>query len=126
MVHLVGGRLPVVLVVDPVAVSRHTMWRLLNWAFGVIEASSAGDARDWLAFRPNIDAIVVHDDLPDDRGIDLVDSLARARVAAASQAVVVARPVDLRKVVTSLAGWFFSCDAGKIEKLLHEAERLAS
>jgi DNA-binding NtrC family response regulator len=122
----VGSHLAVVLVVDPVAPSRHLMWRLLSQSFGVIEAVDARAARDWLACRPDIDALVVQNDLPDGRGSDLVRSLAKSRVAAASQAVVVARPVDLRAVAMSLASWFFGHDARKAETLLGDAERLSS
>jgi len=120
------ARLEVVLVVDPVAATRHTMWRLLNRFFGVIEACDAQGAREWLSTRPNIDALVVQADLPDARGGQLVKSLAGARVPAASRAVVVGRPADLRMVVTSLSRWFLLRDTRRAESLLREAQRLAS
>ncbi len=40
------------------------MWRGLTQAFGVIEAGDAGAARTWIERRPDIDAIVVQDELP--------------------------------------------------------------
>ena len=49
------ARLPIVLVVDPVAASRQTMWRLLSRSFGVLEAPDARRAREWLTCRPSID-----------------------------------------------------------------------
>lgn len=126
MIDLVLGRLPVVLVVDPVAASRHTMWRLLNGSFGVIEAPDAERAREWIAHRPDIDALVVQSDLPDAHGRELVRSLALAQVTAASHALVVRRPVDLRRVVTCLARWFLARDVRGADALRHEADRLAS
>jgi hypothetical protein len=126
LLSLDATRLPIVLVVDPVVASRHTMWRLLNRSFGVLEAPDALRARVWLNRRPNIDALVVQRELPDAYGSEFVTSLAAARVAVASRTIVVERPVDLRTLVASLAGWFFSRDAGKTAALLREAERLVS
>lgn len=120
------ARLPVVLVVDPVASSRHTLWRLLTHCFGVIESTDARGAREWLERRPDIDALVVQDDLPDARGREWVKSLAEARLGAVSHALVVGRPVDLRMVVTRMVGWFFSRDSRRAEELMREARRLAS
>ena len=87
-----GGRSPLVLLVDPFVTSRHFMWRALNRAFGVIEAGSAGAARAWIASRPDIDAIVVQDELPDERGLELVRDLAHARHPVARRSIVLARP----------------------------------
>jgi DNA-binding NtrC family response regulator len=115
-----------VLVVDPVASSRHTLWRLLTRCFGVIESSDAQSAREWLERRPDIDALVGQDELPDARGREWVKSLAEARLGAGSRAVVVTRPVDLRTVVKSMTGWLFSRDARRAEELMREARRLAS
>jgi response regulator RpfG family c-di-GMP phosphodiesterase len=126
MSSLDAGRLPIVLVVDPVVASRHTMWRLLSQSFGVLEAPDARRASDWLACRPNIDALVVQRELPDTYGSEFVKSLAAARIPVASRTIMVARPVDLRTLVTSLAGWFFSRDTRKTEALLRDAERLIS
>ena len=126
MISLDAARLPIVLVVDPVVASRHTMWRLLSRSFGVLEAPDARRASDWLACRPNIDALVVQRELPDTHGSEFVRSRAAARIPVASRTIMVARPVDLRTLVTSLAGWFFSRDAGKTEALLRDAERLIS
>ena len=63
-----GGRSPLVCSWTRLVASRHFMWRALNRAFGVIEADSAGAARAWIACRPDIDALVVQDELPDQRG----------------------------------------------------------
>ena len=126
MFSLDAARLPIVLVVDPMVASRHAMWRLLSRSFGVLEAPDARRARDWLTSRPNIDALVVQMELPDAQGSDLVKSFATAQVAVASRAILVARPVDLRMVVTRLAGWFFSRDAMRAEVLWREADRLCS
>jgi hypothetical protein len=120
------ARVPIVLVVDPVVATRHRLWRLLSLSFGVLEAPDARRARDWLTYRPNIDALVVQMELPDAQGSDLVKSFATAQVAVASRAILVARPVDLRTVVTRLAGWFFSRDAARAELLWREADRLCS
>ena len=120
------ARLPIVLVVDPVAASRHTIWRMLSRSFGVLEASDARHARDWLTCRPNIDALVVQRELPDADGGEFVESLVAARVAVASRVILVTRPVDLQTVLKSLAGWFFSRDVRKTKALLREADRLVS
>jgi hypothetical protein len=114
-------RLPIVLVVDPVAASRFTMWRLLSQFFGVLEADGAGRASQWLARRPSIDAVVVQRKLPDADGSRFVASL-----AIASRAILVERPIDVRMVATSLSGWFFAQDPRKAEALLREAGRLVS
>ncbi|MGO9837927.1 MAG: hypothetical protein ACLP1X_27400 [Polyangiaceae bacterium] len=118
--------MPIVLVVDPVVASRHALWRLLSRSFGVLEAPDARRAREWLACRPNIDALVVQRELPDTSGSDFVKSLAAARIPVASRTIVVARPVDLHALVTSLAGWFFAREAGKIDVRLREADRHVS
>jgi response regulator RpfG family c-di-GMP phosphodiesterase len=121
-----ASRLPLVLVVDPVAASRHTMWRVLSRSFGVLEAPDARRARDWLASRADIDAVVVQRELPDADGYEFVQSLAAVRAAVASRVLVVTRPVDLRRVLTSLTRWLFSHDVRKAEVLLREADRIAS
>jgi hypothetical protein len=134
------GRPPLVLLVDPIVASRHWMWRGMNRAFGVLEAGSVGAARDWIARRPDIDALVVQDDLPDGHGGDLVRQLADERHPVASRAIVLARPGpewvriaqlgatlvergDLRAVLSKLAGWFLTRDAGLARALLREAGR---
>ena len=86
------GRPPLVLLVDPVVASRHWMWRGLSRAFGVLEAGSAGGARDWIARRPDIDALVVQDELPDGRGLELVEELASEHHPVVSRSIVLARP----------------------------------
>jgi response regulator RpfG family c-di-GMP phosphodiesterase len=120
------ARLPIVLVVDPIAASRFTMWRLLNRSFGVLEAEDAKHAREWLDCRQSIDALVVQEDLPDAHGGEFVKGLLSARVVAASRAIVVERPIDFRSVVASLAGWFYSREVRKTDALLREASRLVS
>ncbi len=119
-------RLPLVLVVDPVAASRQTMWRLLSPFFGVLEAPDGRRAEDWLEARPAIDALVVQSELPDVAGDELVKSLSTAQFAAASRAIVVTRPVDVPAVLRRLAGWFFARDVRKARLLVREAERLVS
>jgi len=137
-----GGRPPLVLLVDPVVTSRHWMWRTLSRAFGVLEAVNAQGARDWLDRRPDIDALVVEDELPDERGLDLVRALATDSHPIASRAIVLARPSpdwarfghagatliargDLRAVLAKLASWFLARDAGLARALLREADRPA-
>jgi hypothetical protein len=120
------ARLPIVLVVDPVVASRFTMWRMLSRSFGVLEAPDARGALDLLAFRRDVDALVVQQELPDARGSDLVESLVTARAAVASRVMLVTRPVDTRTVLKNLTGWFFSRDVRKAEALLREADRLVS
>jgi DNA-binding NtrC family response regulator len=118
--------LPIVLVVDPIAISRFTMWRLLSRAFGVLEASDARTARSWLAVRPDIDALVVHHDLPDAEGSDLVSNLKTVRASLASRAILVTRPVDMRSVVANLTEWFFARNTRTVTALMRETERLVS
>ena len=125
-VDAVASRLPIVLVVDPVAASRQAMWRSLSQSFGVLEAADARHARDWLARRPNLDALVVQRELPDADGGEFVESLVAERAAAASRVILVSRPVDLRMVLKSLVGWFFSRDVRKAEAMIREADRFAS
>jgi hypothetical protein len=132
------GRPPLVLLVDPVTLSRHGMWRNLSRAFGVLEAGSMRAARDWIARRPDIDALVVEDDLPDGRGLALVGDLAAEQHPVASRSIVLARPGsdwsrmalagatliehgDLRAVVSKLASWFFSRDLRLARALLRDA-----
>jgi response regulator RpfG family c-di-GMP phosphodiesterase len=109
-----------VLIVDPDILARHWMWRALSRAFGVLEAATADGARRWLEERPDIDALVVADALPDRRGSDLVDELRRASHPIASRAILLAPPGaarrsahailvdrdDVRAVLTTLASWF--------------------
>jgi CheY-like chemotaxis protein len=119
-------RLPIVLVVDPVAASRHMVWRVLSRSFGVLEAPDARRAHDWLKGRPDIDALVVQRELPDADGSEFVESLVSARVDVASRSILVTRPVDVRGVLTSLTGWFFSRDVRKADAMRREADRLVS
>jgi hypothetical protein len=134
-----AGRLPLVLLVDPILASRHSMWRVLSRGFGVLEAGNAMAARAWMARRPDIDALVVEDDLPDERGLDFVRGLASARHPIASRAIVLARQSaagasalpgatllergDLRGVLSKLATWILTRDAMLARALLREAER---
>jgi DNA-binding NtrC family response regulator len=120
------ARLPIVLVVDPVAASRFAMWRLLSQSLGVLEAPDAHHARHWLTSGRGIDALIVQRTLPDADGSDFLKSLVAAGVTATSRALLVTRPVDFHTVATSLAGWFFSRDGRKAETLLRAADRLVS
>jgi hypothetical protein len=136
------GRPPLVLLVDPVIASRHGMWRGLNRAFGVLEAGTMRAAREWIGRRPDIDALVVQDDLPDGRGLELVGDLAAEHHPVVSRSIVLARPGsdwsrmalagatlvergDLRGVVSKLASWFFARDAWLARTLLREVGRPA-
>jgi DNA-binding NtrC family response regulator len=118
-------RLPIVLVVDPVVASRFAMWRALSHCFGVLEAPDARHARTWLTCGRNIDALIVQSELPDADGSEFVKSLVAEHVAA-SRALLVTRPVDLRMVVTRLAGWFVTRELRKAAALRREADRLVS
>jgi hypothetical protein len=137
------GKAPLVLVVDPFVASRHFMWRALSRAFGVLEAASADAASTWISSRPDIDALVVQDELPDGRGLDLVRDLVSARHPVARRAIVLARPTpdwaaiaqagltliergDLRAVSAKLASWLLSRDSSLAKALLREAERLSA
>jgi hypothetical protein len=125
MIRLDAARLPIVLVVDPVVASRHHDVALAQPVFRCPRSPRrAMPAR--LACRRNIDALVVQSELPDTYGSEFVESLAAAQVAVASRAIRVVRSVDLRTVVTNLAGWFFSRDDRKADVLLREADRLVS
>ncbi len=119
-------RLPIVLVIDPVAASRLTLWRLLSRSCGVLEAPDAQRAQACLDRWPRVDALVVQRQLPDGTGEELVARLAQARVPAASRAVLVSRPVDLRAVLTTLSASMFPREPRRAEALLREADRLVS
>jgi response regulator RpfG family c-di-GMP phosphodiesterase len=110
--------LPLVLLVDPQLESRHWLWRRISDACGVVEAPTAVQARKWIAERPDIDAIIVEDELPDARGRDLVFELALQRHPIASRAIVLATSAmdwkrvrivernDVRAILSSLKRWF--------------------
>jgi response regulator RpfG family c-di-GMP phosphodiesterase len=138
-----SGRAPLILLVDPYVASRHFMWRALSRAFGVLEAASADAARTWIATRPDIDALVVQDELPDQRGVELVRDLATSMHPVARRAIVLARPTpdwaaiaqagltliergDLRAVSAKLASWLLSRDASLARALMREADRLST
>jgi response regulator RpfG family c-di-GMP phosphodiesterase len=142
-VNAAHARPPLVLLVDPVVASRHWMWRAMSQAFGVVEAETAGSARQWLARRPQIDALVVQDELPDGSGHELVESLVSERHPVAARSIVLARPSpdwgaiaqagltlvergDLRALMAKLASWLLVRDAGLARALLREAERISS
>jgi CheY-like chemotaxis protein len=137
-VDAVAGRPPLVLLVDPVVASRHRLWRALHGTFGVLEAESVESARTWIARRPDIDAIIVHDDLPDGNGLELLRELAASRHPLAGRAIVLVAPQaassasadagptlvevgDLLAVAKKLATWLPVREA---RKLLLEAEQL--
>lgn len=71
--------LPIVLVVDPDASARLSLWRLLAPSWGVLEARDALGAHYWLAHRNDIDAVLVRRRLPDMSGVDLVSSVTGSR-----------------------------------------------
>jgi hypothetical protein len=138
-----GGRSPLVLLVDPAIASRHFMWRALSRAFGVLEASSADAARTWMASRPDIDALVIQDDLPDQRGVEFVQDLVASRHPVARRAIVQAKMGpdwavvaqagltliergDLRGVSLKLASWLLVRDAGLTKALMREVDRLGA
>jgi hypothetical protein len=96
-------RRPIVLLVDPLAAARFTLWRLLGPRFGVLEAASARKAREWLSVRADIDALVVYRELPDGDSEELLRALGSARM----RAITTDREDDMREVVATLAHWFF-------------------
>ena len=119
------------------------MWRALSGAFGVLEAGDAGTARGWIESRPDIDAIVVQDELPDQRGLELVRELLAARHPVVSRSIVLAQRSadwawiaqagltliergDLRAVSSKLASWLLSRDAGLVRVLMREVDRLGA
>jgi len=128
-----------VLLVDPQLQSRHGLWRCLSEPFGVIEATTARGATRWIDERPDIDALVVEDDLPDGRGADLAASLAarehplakhtivmtRARPQPAGGITVVERG-DLRAVMSTLTSWFAVRDLPQARRLGEVWSRLPS
>jgi response regulator RpfG family c-di-GMP phosphodiesterase len=135
-------RPPLVLLVDPFGASRHFMWRALSRAFGVVEARSAKDARTWIDRRPDIGALVLDDELPDQRGLELVQDLSAAQHPLIARTIVLARSSpdwaavavagltliergDLRAVSAKLAGWFLARDANLARALMREADRLS-
>jgi hypothetical protein len=141
--EIARDRSPLVLLVDPFVSSRHFMWRALSGAFGVLEASDAGTARGWIESRPDIDAIVVQDELPDQRGLEFVRELVAAKHPVASRSIVLARRSpdwvwiaqagltliergDLRAVSSKLASWLLSRDAGLVRVLMREVDRLGA
>ena len=137
------ARPPLVLIVDPVVASRQWLWRTMSQAFGVVEASSARAARDWLRSRPDLDALVVQDELPDQSGRDLVASLVSEQHPVSTRSIVLAKRSpdwvriaqtgltliergDLRALFAKLASWFLVRDAGLARALLREAERMGA
>ena len=113
-------RRALILVVDPQAATRHWMWRLLSRAFGVLEAQNAAAARRWIRERPDIDALIVEDDLPDMRGSELVRELASSDHPISRRSIVIAsewRRVmlagmnvvergDMQSILANLGQWF--------------------
>jgi DNA-binding NtrC family response regulator len=123
-VDAVAGRLPLVLVVDPLVASRHRLWRVLHRAFGVLEAEDLESARAWIGRRPNIDAILVHHSLPDGSGADLAREMGEAHHPAADRVLVMDDPEGLHGLLAKLAGWLSSRDAVGARTVLREAERM--
>ncbi len=146
MTHLEAtlNRPPLVLLVDPVVASRHSMWRVLSRGFAVLEAGSAAAARAWMTQRPDIDVLVVEDDLPDGRGVDFVQGLVEQRHPIASNAVVLSGSTDddarsfaeagaaliergdLCGLLSKLASALLARDAMLARFLMREAERFRS
>jgi hypothetical protein len=137
------ARPPLVLIVDPVAASRQWLWRTMSQACGVVEAGSARAARDWLRTRPDLDALVVQDELPDLSGRDLVTSLVSEQHPVSTRSIVLAKRSpdwvrfaqagltliergDLRGLLAKLASLFLVRDAGLARALLREAERMSA
>jgi response regulator RpfG family c-di-GMP phosphodiesterase len=127
-------RRALVLLVDAKVESRHWLWRTLSQAFGVIEAASAAAARRWIRERPDIDAIIVDDELPDARGHELVGELAREANPIAGRAIVVAahaaeiapnvvEPGDVCAILSKLTGWLVGRDVAAARALLREFTR---
>lgn len=79
-----------ILIVDSKVETRHWMWRLLSGSFGVLEAPDAASARRWIEERPDIDGLVIDDDLADERGADLVRDLVRDGNPITERTIVVA------------------------------------
>jgi DNA-binding NtrC family response regulator len=102
-----------VLIVDARVETRHWLWRLLSRAFGVLEAPSAQAARRWIEERPDIDALIVDDDLPDSRGGELVRELQENAHPIARRAIVVAS--DWRRV---MLGGLTVVERGDVDGLL--------
>ena len=121
-------RRALVLIVDPKVASRHWLWRLLNKAFGVVEAQNALSARRWIQERPDIDALVVDDDLPDSRGGEFVRELKQIAHPIADRSIVVASEWrramlaelnvvargDAESIVSKLTFWFCAGDLARI------------
>jgi hypothetical protein len=134
MIEDVASSRALVLIVDPQVESRHWMWRLLSKAFGVIEAQNARSARRWIDERPDIDAVVIEDELPDSRGSDLVKDLARCGHPIATRSIVIAsdwRRVmlggltvvergDVQSIVQKLTSWFMARDVAQARRVLKE------
>jgi response regulator RpfG family c-di-GMP phosphodiesterase len=123
-----------VLLVDPKIESRHWLWRILSQAFGVLEAASASAARRWIRERPDIDALIVEDELPDATGRELVDELVRERNPIARRAIVVAahdaglagnvvEHGDVSAILTKLTVWLVGRDVAAAHLLLKEFGR---
>jgi response regulator RpfG family c-di-GMP phosphodiesterase len=139
-VDSVRSRLPLVLLVDSVVGSRHTLWRALHRSFGVLEADSVASASTWLGRRPDIDAVVVHGDLPDGHGVELARDLIASHPAAERAVIVAATTLDfavadsagltrvdlgdLRGVIDGLASWLSARNPGLARLLLRDADRL--
>jgi DNA-binding NtrC family response regulator len=123
-VDAVAGRLPLVLVVDPLVASRHRLWRVLHRAFGVLEAEDLASARAWISRRPGIDAVLVHQSLPDGSGSDLAREMSEARHPAADRVLVMDDPEGMHGLVARLASWVASRDSVGARTVLREAERM--
>ena len=120
---------------------RWCSWSIRSCSRGTAsgEATTARGATRWIDERPDIDALVVEDDLPDGRGADLAASLAarehplakhtivmtRARPQPAGGITVVERG-DLRAVMSTLTSWFAVRDLPQARRLGEVWSRLPS
>ena len=85
----------------------------------------------------------MQDELPDQRGLELVRELVQAQHPVGRRSIVLARPNpdwaaimqagltliergDLRAISAKLAGWLLSRDAGLAKALMREADRLSA
>lgn len=139
-VDTTAGRLPLVLLVDPTVSSRHALWRTLHRAFGVLEADSVASARTWLTRRPDIDALVVHSNLPDGRGEEVAGEWLGQQAPTRRALLLTEGPVetppadvgrlprvdaaDLRAVVEGLASWLTARDPAQARLLRRDADSL--
>ena len=116
-----GMHRALILIVDSKVESRHWLWRHLgNHGFGVLEAPNADCALRWIDERPDIDAMIIDDELVDGRGAEIARELSQEQHPIAERAVVIAsewRRVmlsglhvvergDIESLMSTLSKWF--------------------